>query len=418
MEETGMKKLFRALLILTMVSTLLCSGTVLAQGAQASSGEEPVELEFFVQPTLYFDTFQYCAGEFSKQNPGITINVTQAPNPEAVLQTRVQLDDVPDIVGCWSSAADFKSYAKEGYFLDLTGQEFLNRVNRDYLATLEIDGKNYSLPYNYTAVGLFCNNKMFDELGLSLPTTYGELIATAKTFQANGIDAFAFLDKDNWSCGKLNTPLFANFMTNGGKEFFEGLMDGSVKAGDNEEYRKIAQRILELRTYGIPDSLGIDYTTALNAFLNEEVPMIIMGVWAYESAASAGLDFTVIAFPGDTVDGAYISVTVDVALAISANTKDADAALQFLEYMSSPEIAAVYCEMRPSPMLISGVTIDAPEMSSFLSIYDEGKVYPWMQDLWPAGIDSEYYAVVQNFIMTGDFDAFYAATDALFAGAK
>lgn len=402
-----MKKLLSLLLVLVMVITLT---------AGCSPKQEKVSLELFCHPTLYLETYQAFAKEFTDKNPNITIEVTSAPAPEAVILTRVQNDDVPDMILTFTSEADFKSYAKEGYFMDLTGQPFLKAASDEAIQLLKINGKDYSLPCFYTAVGLYYNTKIFQDNGISEPTTWDELIAAAQTLKDKGITPFEFCDKDDWTHGKLNTPLYANFMTGGGQQFFADLLKGTVKTSTNPEFVKVTDRVLELRQFAQPDSLGTDYGTGIDAFIKGETAMIIMGIWAYEPFVTAGVPFKMIPFPADEPGEALVPFTIDAAFALSAKLTGAkkDAAIKFLNYMVEPDVAKRTVEMRPSPSLLKGVTPSMPFAQTVLDAFANGKMVQWMQNYWPPAVVPEYYKIMQQFVSNQDKTEMYTAVDALF----
>ncbi len=379
----------------------------------------PVKLEFFSSQAIQYPWLKALIEDFNKANPGIAIEPNNAPEPEKVLQTRVMSDSVPDIIALWSSSADFKVYARDGVWLDLTGQPFLKSVNQEYLKSLRVDRKDYSLPYAFTGVGIYYNKKMFADNKLSAPKTYNDLIQVARTLKSRGITPFAFADRDDWTHGKLNMSLYVVTIP-GSQQFFADLAEGKTSAKANPALRKFAERVLELRTYGQPDSLGTDYTASIGMFATGKSAMLIEGDWALDGILQANpkMDTELIPFPGDGPDGYNFSITIDMSFAISSQVKQKAAALKLLDFLSSRTAAQKYEDLSGSPMLIMGIPGKVAQKKPILDAYAGGKSAPWPQDLWPAQVVPENYKVVQNLVLTKDVDQFLADTDKIFAEAR
>jgi raffinose/stachyose/melibiose transport system substrate-binding protein len=379
----------------------------------------PVKLEFFVQQATRYDVFKTLVDDFNKKNPGIVIETNNAPEPEKVLQTRVMSNSVPDIISTWSSAADFKLYATEGYWLDLTSQSFLKKVNQGFLKSLTINGKDYSLPYSYTGVGIYYNKKIFSANNLKPPATYSELINLCRTLKAKGITPLSFGDMSDWTHGKLNMPMYIVTIPNW-QRFFSDLADGKTTAEANPSYRKLGERILELRQYGQADTLGTNSATSYTMFATGQSAMLIQGTWSLPAFLKANpqLETEMIPFPGDTPDSYVFAITIDTSLAISAEVKNREAALAFLDYLANLEIASKYADMSDSLMLIGGIPARNVQFKPVIDAYEKGKVAPWPQDLWPASVVPENYKVVQKLVSTKDIDQFIKDTNRIFREAK
>jgi raffinose/stachyose/melibiose transport system substrate-binding protein len=379
----------------------------------------PVKLEFFSSQAIEYPWYKALIEDFNKANPSILIEPNNAPEPEKVLQTRVMSNSVPDICSLWSSSADFKQYARDDVWLDLTGQAFLKKVDESFLNSLKVNGKDYSLPYASTGVGIWYNKKIFSDNNLTPPKTYDDLISIAKKLKAKGITAFAFADKDDWTHGKLNTPLYVVTIPNF-QQFFADLAAGKTSAKSNPSYRKFAMRVLELRNYCQPDTLGTDYTASVTLFASGKTAMLIEGNWVLDGALQIDpkLDIEMIPFPGDTATSYNFPITIDTSFAISSAIKNKAAALKLFDFFATMEAAQKYANLSSSPMLIKGIVCKVQQLKPVLDAYSKGKSAPWPQDLWPAQVVPENYKVVQSLVLTKDIDKFLSDTDKIFAEAR
>ena len=78
------------------------------------------------------------------------------------------------------------------------------------------------IPYSTNANGVMYNTEIFKELGLSVPKTWDELLATAQKAKDAGIIPFYFTYKDDWQTVRRLThwhPIWKalNFIWIGGK---------------------------------------------------------------------------------------------------------------------------------------------------------------------------------------------------------
>ncbi|MDQ0494089.1 maltose-binding protein MalE [Paenibacillus brasilensis] len=99
-----------------------------------------------------------------------------------MLLTRVVKTDVPDIVGLGATDT-YSILAQSGIFTDLANTKLPSTVDPIYLKMLkDVTGIDpvYGIPYAANANGVMYNKTLFKEMGLHVPKTWDELIATAK----------------------------------------------------------------------------------------------------------------------------------------------------------------------------------------------------------------------------------------------
>ena len=88
--------------------------------------------------------------------------------------------------------------------------------------------------------------------------------------------------------------------------------------------------------------------------------------------------------------------------------KDIDIGLKFLEYMTQPEIAQMYCDVDGNVSLIEGVTYDIPEHQGMLDAVNSGNVFVTAVNFWPNGLREEIRPYCQVYLQDQDRDAFFA----------
>lgn len=415
--ESVMKKIF---LFLTALFFSACLFQLGASGNNEKSDNKVVTIEFYQQKVEAIQIIDELISRFEAQNPGIEVKQTNLPNSETrnVLLMRIAANDVPDILSAYPNAPEFREFVKEGYLYDLTGQEFLKKVNPSVLSPIKQNGKDYSLPISLNTIGVHYNEKIFADNGLTVPSTYEQFISLCETLKGRGIQPLAFSDKDSWTAG-----IFANCSL--GKEmgkaetdsFFAALANGKVSAEDNAALRRIAEMVVELRVkFGSGDTAAYGYNDAINAFATEKAAMYINGIWAIPSIVQANPELKFSMFPIPATKGRETTTIygIDFAVSMSAETKHPGEALKFLEFLAAPENAQYFSDMDNSPSVINGVEVKSERISSLVALLNAGKAFEWNHFKWEDGMEGRFNDTVQELAVVQDVDAFLNKLDVIF----
>ena len=147
---------------------------------------------------------------FEEQNPDITIDYTNYNyNPEYLqaLSAASASDNLPDIVGLQPGSLtqtykdyliDFTDYAVETWGEDWASVYDNVTQSQLQLGNAEGDESHYILPIETQDIFVEYNKTLFDELGLTAPTTYDELVACAQTLRDAGYAPLFFGGADGW----------------------------------------------------------------------------------------------------------------------------------------------------------------------------------------------------------------------------
>lgn len=149
--------------------------------------------------------------EFEKQNPDIKIALETTAGSGAavypdVLRTSMASGDPPDVFFMWGgsiaepfiSAGQVKELSAE-YEQYGWGDRFPQWI-KDRLST---DGKIYGVPFHARGMGLWYRKDIYEQFGLSVPTTYDELEAVCTTLAENGKYCASFGGKFGWHTMRL-----------------------------------------------------------------------------------------------------------------------------------------------------------------------------------------------------------------------
>ena len=210
---------FRAMRYTTIAAVAACGLALGACGggggtsggaAPTVGGEVSGELNILVSSATGSDAgFKAVTKEFTTKHPNVKVNFSAVPN-ENYNQTRSSrltagsVDivvafprEVPSYVPA-ANAGDDARLADSGGFLDLTGQPFLTSFNQSVLDGTKYKGKNYTVPTGLSYyTGMFYNKKIFSDNGITVPTTWQELMAACDKLKAKGIVPVGIAGKDS-----------------------------------------------------------------------------------------------------------------------------------------------------------------------------------------------------------------------------
>jgi raffinose/stachyose/melibiose transport system substrate-binding protein len=396
------KPLLAGALVISLLSACGSSG-----GKEASGGN--VKIEFFQNKPEAKASFDKLVDAFNKANPGITVTQVNPPDAETVLKTRVTKKDVPDVVGL-GAADTYMTLAKSGLFEDFTGDPLLEKVQPAYLEMLKQQTgltETNGIPFSANANGVIYNKAMFTELGLTVPKTWDELIATAQKVKDAGKPAFYLTLKDSWT----TLPWFnALESSNVGLDFFKKRSEGAVTFKDS--FREVAEKQLKLLDFAQQDVYGKGYNDGNTAFAKGEAAMYLQGVWAIPEIQKANpkIELGVFTFPG-TNDAAKNKLVsgVDTLLTISKNSKHKEESKKFIAFLLEQNNAKQYITEQKAFPAVKGVTQDDPSVADLKPAFESGQLVDFADHYIPSAMKVD--TIIQSYLQKKDIDAYLTTLD-------
>src|SRR5690606_23330164 len=337
-------------------------------GSGGGSGDKPASLTYWAsnQGTSIENDKEVLTPVLEKFTAETGIEVSHEVIGWADLQTRIQTaitsgqgPDVLNIGNTWGV-----SLQATGGLMELGDAEFEALGGRDRyveaaLATGGAEGTDpASIPLYGLAYGMYYNVKMFEDAGIEPPTTWEEMVEAAKALTDPDKGVYG-MSLAAGSYTENNHFAFINATQNGaklndadGKPTFteDGVVDGILRYLDLMQEHKVVN----------PSNAQFDNgTKSVTSFANGEAAMIINQNNANATIESQGMtpdQFKAIPFPApaDAVDDCA-SHLAGINLAIMADTKNPDASLEFLKFMTSPETQAELGKPFASlPVLVDG----------------------------------------------------------------
>ena len=200
-------------------------------------------------------------------------------------------------------------YANEGLLGDLSGvaaREGWDKVVPAPLQRFSKDRKGHwvAAPMNIHRTNwIWANKAIFDELKISPPKTFDELMAISEKIRKAGYIPLAHGGQP-W---QEATIFDSAVMSAGGPDFYrKAMIDLDAKALGSPTMEKAFEQMKKLRTLVDPDFSGRDWDVATAMVINKKAAMQIMGDWAKGEFLKAGMqpnvDFLCFQYPGTEGD--------------------------------------------------------------------------------------------------------------------
>lgn len=233
------------------------------------------------------------------------------------------------------------------------------------------DGSDvFCVPMASVIHGFLYNADIFAELGLEEPATEEEFLALLQAVKDNGMYApLAMGTKDQWESATMG---YQNIGPNywRGEEGRLGLISGEAKY--NEGGFLAAFEALAKWQPFMPDGYqALSYPDAQNLFILGQAAVYPAGSWDI-GVFRPQVEFEMGAFKPPVPAGAetcYISDHTDIAMGMNAASANSEAAMLFLEWMTTQEFAELYSNQLPGFFTLSNheITIEDELAAEFLS---------------------------------------------------
>lgn len=328
-----------SLLALTLV------GTSLAAVPASADGETLTVMTVGTEADNNVGIYRELAEEFSENNEyGVTVNIDFYENEQykTKLTTLMASNAVTDVFFTWELSY-LKPFVDGGKVADITSyldedEEWKNSFSDGTLDVLAFDGKNYAVPTQKCLCVVYYNKKIFEENGVSVPTTYEEFLDVCQTLKDNGVTPMAMCGSDAWIPAQFVQQIAGGMA---GDQLFKDICDGKEN-WNNETHVKAAEEVKKMADAGYFQDgyIGMGPEESTSLFTSGKTAMYFQGSWDTGKVNdNLGEDAGAFVFPAYDEQYNNISVgSVDTSFAVSESCKNKDAAVAFLKFWTSKEV--------------------------------------------------------------------------------
>lgn len=275
-----------------LVTLSACGG-----GTQPSGGAgSPSSFSVWALTGAKQDTYQASFDAWDEANPENPVAVEFFANDsyKEKIRTAIGSGNAPTLVFNWAGGT-LADYVANDSVIDLTDKvdDTLARTIESISTVGQIDGKQFAVPNNDTQpVILYYNSDLFEEHGVTPPTTWDELMTAVETFSAAGITPFALAGQSVWP-----ELMFIQYLTDriGGEGVFQKVLDGETDAWSDPAITSALEKIIELVEAGaFGDSFGsVSADAGADAALvhTGQAAMVLQGSWVYGTFKQDAPDF-------------------------------------------------------------------------------------------------------------------------------
>lgn len=362
-------------MLLTAAMAMGCTGI----NTSALAESEPVKLVFTTVGTETDHTtpvYQSMVDEFNATNEyGVEIEVQFYENEQykTKLTTLMAANDIPDLFMTYELEYN-EPFVKAGKVADITAyleedQDWKNSFQGGTLELLMYDGKNYGIPTQKCANIVYYNTAIFEEQGLSVPTTIDEFMDVCAKLTENGIVPMSISGEGSWRVSQFVQEIAASI---GGVELYNGIRDGSRNWNDEANIKSgtIFQEMVNNGYFNenFMSTLGDE---AIQIFGRGETAMYYNGIWDMNAVDATDVgqagNVDVFMFPGETPDLTSVCVgSVNYSFSVGADCENVDAVVAFLKYMTSDEVALKFL-YEEGAVPITNCEVDESRLSDLMN---------------------------------------------------
>ena len=281
------------------------------------------------------------AEEFGELHPDLTVELEIVDREAWKTQIRNALSANPPDVVNWYAATRMTPYVDAGLFMDIS--DLWEEEHFDALGStkgaMTLNGAQWGVPYTYYQWGVYYRKDIYEELGLSEPTTWDEEIANCQAILDSGRKCYTIGSKFLWTAGGWFD--YINSRTNG-YEFHIQLANGEVPWTDERVRQTFAnwRQLIDMGAF-IDDHQSYSWQEAMPFMVDGEAAAYLMGNFSVAAFRESGLtddqlDFY--QFPTINPDVAPAEDAPTDTFHIASGAQNVEAAKEFLRFVTSAEV--------------------------------------------------------------------------------
>jgi raffinose/stachyose/melibiose transport system substrate-binding protein len=331
-------------------------------GGDSGSGGGQTEITFLTQDGGTGPAFgEALIKKFTEANPDIKVTLDVQPGGtegDNLVKTKLATGEMADVF-TYNSGSLFQAINPDQNLVPLTDEPWAATLSEDFKKVVSTDNGLYGAPTNSTqAGGVFYNLKVYERLGLKVPTTWAEFMSNNEKIKADGkVDPIQQTYGDTWTAQlfvlgdyanvSAQDPEFAeqytlNKRTYSQQPALQGFLNQQAVAEKNGWFNKnFASATFEDGIQAVATGKAAHYP-----MLSGSISTVIQN--AKENVNDIGM----FALPAPSAEDTRLSIWLPNAAYIPKTTEGAEleAAKKFITFINSPE----GCELQATVNAVSG----------------------------------------------------------------
>ena len=315
------------------------------------------------------------------------------------IQADIMSGDAPDVMDLHRTY--MREYAKEGILAPQTDFAYMDTYKDVAKATTVVDGENFAFMVAYNYFGLIYNVDVFNEVGVTVPTTPEELVSVVAKLKEAGYGGISYAGATEGSKFARN---ILDICVGNNSGIKEGIDNGSITdissvKGVKDAFKTIDYYVKNDIFYNAYE--GITYEAATSLFAQEKAAILYGGTYSLGEAEQTypNINFGYFAIPAYTENSLNASEPAQNAC-ISANCENLGAAKLWVEFIATAEISSYFCSNSKMLSTIEGVTLDN-DVSKMIIGSSEGFVLETPDCKNAEYWELAYQAVFDNVMLKG-----------------
>ena len=347
-----------------------------AKGAEGEWEYKEATLSLLIDNNVSLDGLNAVC-DLAREKLGITIEIEYKVD-DSVLKTRLAAGEMTDLM-VYNSGSLLSALNPSEYFMDLTGQPFVDKYDDTYKNSVTVDGVVYGVPFTSTQAGAVMYYKpIYEELKLEIPHTWDEFIANCEAIKAAGHTAYISSTAKKSMTQVLFLGDHYNVMA-ANPDFVKEFEKGNAKYASDPAALKSWKKYEDVLPYLQEGHTATTYDEACDMLADGEGAHWICLTQALSNIYSlygeeAVNQIGVFGVPGDNADDHGLTVWMPNSLYGSLNSDKQEDILRFMEFYISDEALNAYAAaiLPDGPYCIKGYSL--PE-DSYDGVKDDMQAY-------------------------------------------
>jgi raffinose/stachyose/melibiose transport system substrate-binding protein len=366
------------------------------EGGTAAPSEEAVTLSFLYDDNpVTIATAEALVEAFTATHPNVTFETETRPGGgegDNLVKTRLATGEMTDVFW-YNTGSLFQALDPTQSLVPVTDEPFVENIVDSFLPTVTAEGDVYGVPAQ-TAMGggVLYNKAIYEELGLTVPTTWEEFAANNEAILAAGIAPVGATYSDTWTSQLFVLADYYNIQTQD-PDWAEKYTNNEAKYVDQPALAGF-ERLQEGFESGWYQE-NFEATTfdeGLVLLANGEIahyPMLTFALDAINQANPDAIqDIGFFGQPGNDAATNGTTIWMPAGIYIAATSEQQEVAKEFLAFVASLEgVDAITAAVTPQgPYMIEGSSLPDDALPAVLDIQayiDAGTTAPALELLSP-----------------------------------